>query len=114
MPAKAPGYSFEMRDGTVLPVGEVARGIYLIINDEPRHIFDKIWKFLEAEMPTDRRPQFEADFLEKMRLYSEAAALRVLITTKNNDERYDHSYGNLKNIYFQRDQQRKVKKNWTP
>ena len=56
-----------MRDGTVLPAREVARAIYLIMNDEPRRIFDKIWKFLEAEIPTDRRPQFEAAFLEKMR-----------------------------------------------
>ena len=89
MPAEGPGHSFTMRDGTVLPAREVARGIYLIMNDEPRRIFDKIWKLLEAEIPTDRRPQFEAAFLEKMRLYSEAAALRVLITTKNNDERYE-------------------------
>jgi hypothetical protein len=89
MPAEGPGHSFTMRDGTVLSAREVARGIYLIMNDEPRRIFDKIWKFLEAEIPTDRRPQFEAAFLEKMRLYSEAAALRVLITTKNNDERYE-------------------------
>jgi len=67
MPAEGPGHSFTMRDGTVLPAREVARGIYLIMNDEPRRIFDKIWKFLEAEIPTDRRPQFEAAFLEKMR-----------------------------------------------
>src|SRR5260370_36295447 len=63
MPAEGPGHSFTMRDGTVLSAREVARGIYLIMNDEPRLIFDKIWKFLEAEIPTDRRPQFEAAFL---------------------------------------------------
>jgi hypothetical protein len=89
MPAKAQGYSFIMRDGTVLPAHEMARGIYLLMQDEPRRIFDGIWKFIEAEIPTDRRPQFEANFLEKIRLYSEAAALRVLITTKNNDKRYE-------------------------
>lgn len=83
------GHSFTMRDGTVLPAREVARGIYLVVNNEPRRIFDKIWKFLEAEIPTDRRLQFETAFLEKMRLYSEAAALRVMITTENNDERYE-------------------------
>jgi hypothetical protein len=46
MPAEGPGHSFTMRDGTVLPAREVARAIYLIMNDEPRRIFDKIWKFL--------------------------------------------------------------------
>ena len=89
MPAKARGYSFIMRDGTVLPAHELARGIYLLMQHEPKLIFDRIWKLIEAEIPTDRRPQFEADFLEKMRLFSEAAALRVLITTKNNDKRYE-------------------------
>jgi hypothetical protein len=89
MPAEAPGYSFTMRDGTVLTAHELARGIYLLMQDEPKRIFDRIWKFIETEIPTDRRAQFESDFLERMRLYSEAAVLRVLITTKNNDKRYE-------------------------
>ena len=79
MPAEGPGHSFTMRDGTVLPAREVARGIYLVMNDEPRRIFDKIWKFLEAEIPTDRWPQFEAAFLEKEAIVFGGAALRVLI-----------------------------------
>jgi hypothetical protein len=89
MPAKTRGYSFIMRDGTVLSAHELARGIYLLMQDEPKLILDRIWKLIEAEIPTDRRSQFEVDFLEKMRLYSEAAALRVLITTKNNDKSYE-------------------------
>lgn len=75
-----------MRDGSVLPAHELARGIYLMMQHEPKLIFDRIWKLIGAEIPPDRQPQFEADFLEKMQLYSEAAAL---IKTKNKDQRYE-------------------------
>ena len=80
---------FTMRDGTVLPAHEVALGIYLLMLIEPKLIFDRIWKFIEPNIPTDRRAQFEANFLDRMQLYSEAATLRVLIKTKDNDERYE-------------------------
>jgi hypothetical protein len=80
---------FAMRDGTVLPAHEVALGIYLLMLNEPKQIFDRIWKFIEPQIATDQRAQFEADFLERMQLYSEAATLRVLIKTKDNDERYE-------------------------
>lgn len=89
MPEDAQGYRFTMRDGTVLPAHELARGIYLLMQDEPRRIFDAIWESIEPEIPIDRRAQFEADFLEKIRLYSKAAALRVLIKTKQHDKRYE-------------------------
>jgi hypothetical protein len=78
---------FATRDGTVLPAHEVALGIYLLMLNEPKLIFDRIWKFIEPNIPTDRRAQFEANFLDRMQLYSEAATLRVLIKTKDNDER---------------------------
>jgi hypothetical protein len=70
--------SFATRDGTVLPAHEVALGIYLLMLNEPQQILDRMWKFIEPNVPTDRRAQFEANFLERMQLYSEAATLRVL------------------------------------
>jgi hypothetical protein len=114
MPAKAQGYSFIMRDGTVLPAHELARGIYLLMQHEPKLIFDRIWKLIEAEIPTDRRPQFEADFLEKMRLFSEAAALRVLITTKNNDKRYEPLLWEFEDYLFPSEPTDEGQKSWKP
>jgi hypothetical protein len=101
---------FAMRDGTVLPAHEVALGIYLLMLNEPKLIFDRIWKFIEPNIPTDRRAQFEANFLDRMQLYSEAATLRVLIKTTNATS---HSYRSLRSIYFRANQQTKVKKSWT-
>ena len=46
---------FATRDGTVLPAHEVALGIYLLMLNEPKLIFDRIWKFIEPNIPTDRQ-----------------------------------------------------------
>lgn len=91
---------FVMRDGAVLPAREVALGIYLLMLNEPKLIFDGIWKFIEPNIPTDRRAQVEANFLERMQLYSEAATLRVLIKTKDNDERYEPLLSEFENYLF--------------
>jgi hypothetical protein len=71
MPAKAQGYSFIMRDGTLLPAHELARGIYLLMQHEPKLIFDRIWKLIEAEIPTDRRPHFSkrCDYFRRQRRF---------------------------------------------
>jgi hypothetical protein len=91
---------FAIRDGTVLPAHEVALGIYLLMLNEPRQIFDRIRKFIEPNIPTDRRAQFEANFLDRMQLYSEAATLRVLIKTKDNDKRYEPLLWEFENLLF--------------
>ena len=94
---------FAMRDGTVLPAHEVALGIYLLMLNEPKLIFDRIWKFIEPNIPTDRRAQFEANFLDRMQLYSEAATLRVLIKTKDSDERYEPLLSEFEKYLFPRE-----------
>jgi hypothetical protein len=95
--------SFAMRDGTVLPAHEVALGIYLLMLNEPQQILDRMWKFIEPNIPSDRRAQFEANFLERMQLYSEAATLRVLIKTKDNDKRYEPLLLEFENYLFPRE-----------
>jgi len=84
----------------VLPAHEVALGIYLLMLNEPQQIFDRMWKFVEPNIPTDRRAPFEAKFLERMQLYSEAATLRVLIKTKDNDKRYEPILLEFENYLF--------------
>ncbi len=96
-----------MRDGTMLPAHELARGIYLLTQDQPKLIFDRIWKLIEAEIPTDRRSQFKIDFLDKMQLYSDAAALRVLVTTKNKDKRYEPLLWEFEEYLFPSDEGQK-------
>jgi hypothetical protein len=104
---------FAMRDGTVLPAHEVALGIYLLMLNEPKLIFDRIWKFIEPNIPTDRWAQFEANFLDRMQLYSEAATLRVLIKTKDNDERYEPLLSEFEKYLFPREPTDEGQKSWT-
>jgi hypothetical protein len=83
------GRTFFLQNGEEVSARDLAQGIYVIfVKGEPKDFLDKIWKYLDTKIPAQQRANFEANFLNKMQLYSEAAALRVLITTSNNDKRY--------------------------
>jgi hypothetical protein len=95
------GHTFILQDGREMSAHDIAKNICLyLIKDEPKEIFNRIWKYIGNKIPVEQQAKFETDFLNKMQLYSEAAALRVFITAKNSDKRYEQLLHEFEKIIF--------------